>query len=237
MIGTEVDGVGETHQRRVPHEIANASVQVGRGVIEMLAILDPDEVGELRRIVQAPVPPGEAAASSERRRQLAVLVVCDGLELEIDVVRPPWHAKRLVSLRSLRLGTSDERRVSNPDHTVGCVDLKAQGSSGTSGAVLIFRSGPEFGSARNPGAVRQRQHMAVAAVRKPESYAILRRNPTHRWHGAVRQRFGVLEGLRTPGCRDQFCVQGSQMEMVRFVEDSLSCLDPVRFSREPFGLD
>jgi hypothetical protein len=119
VIGTEVDGVGKTDQRRVPHEIANASVQVARRVVEIFPILDLNEVGELRRIVQAPIPAGQTAAPSERRCQLAVLVVCQGLEPEIEIVRAPRHAECLVSLRSWRLGSCDKRRVAKPDHPVG----------------------------------------------------------------------------------------------------------------------
>src|SRR6185503_1522411 len=99
-----------------------------------------------------------------------------GLELEIDIARAPRHAECLVSLRSWSLGSCDKRRVAKPDHPVGDIDLKPQRSSRTSCAILVFRSGPEFRSARNPRATRQRQHMAVAAVRKSESDAVLRRN-------------------------------------------------------------
>src|ERR1044072_93510 len=104
MIGTKVDRVGETHQRRVAHQVANASVSMGRRVVEIFPILDSDEVGKLRRVVQTPVPAGQTTAPSESRVQLPVLVVRDGLELEIDVVRAPRPAERLVSLRSRGVG-------------------------------------------------------------------------------------------------------------------------------------
>src|SRR5262245_17675178 len=164
MIGTEVDGVGETDQCRVSHQIPDASVQVGRCMVEVFPIPDSDEIRELRRIVQAAIPARETAAWSESGGQVTVLSVRNRLELLIDIARAPRHAKSLVSLVAGRLSASDKRRVAQADHTVRGIDLQAQRSSRAPGAILRSSPGPEFGSARYTRAVRQRQHVAVAAV-------------------------------------------------------------------------
>src|SRR5215472_1426228 len=96
MITAEICRFGIAHQSRVPHQIADPAMHVGRGVVDIFSVLDPDQIWNLGRIKQAPVPACDTSACAERDIQRLVSGLRHILEPLIDVVRLPRDSVRTV---------------------------------------------------------------------------------------------------------------------------------------------
>jgi hypothetical protein len=69
VIRTKVGRLGVAHQGGITHQIRDAAMQVCRGVIDILPVLDADEIRDLGWIIEAAIPPEHSAASRARVQQ------------------------------------------------------------------------------------------------------------------------------------------------------------------------
>ena len=91
---TDPCGLRRAHQRRVPHEIADAAMQVRGCRIEVLAILDADQIRNLHRIEEAAVPARNRAPAGTRGEQPRKFSRCHGLQALVNIVLHPWDTER-----------------------------------------------------------------------------------------------------------------------------------------------
>ena len=60
---TVVSRLGKAHQGRITHQVTDPTMKMRGGVIDVLAVFDADEIRNLRRVIQTPIPAGDAAAA------------------------------------------------------------------------------------------------------------------------------------------------------------------------------
>src|SRR5258707_15276711 len=97
MIGAEISRFCVTYQSRVTHQVADAAMQVCRGMVDILPVLDADEIRDLGRVIQAPIPSEYSPASGASVQQIIEIgPTGDDLQSLVDVFLYPGHAVRPV---------------------------------------------------------------------------------------------------------------------------------------------
>src|SRR6185436_9548482 len=97
MIRSEIGSFGETHESRVTHQVSDAAMQVGSGVVDVFPVFDANQIRNLGGVIQTAIPPSHAAAAAgygavERK----ILSLRQSLHPLIDVVFSPRNSIRLV---------------------------------------------------------------------------------------------------------------------------------------------
>jgi hypothetical protein len=64
MMRAELRHLGKRYLRGVPHEVANAAMEVLRRMVDVLAVFKTDQIGNLGWEERTAVPPGDNAAIS-----------------------------------------------------------------------------------------------------------------------------------------------------------------------------
>ncbi len=224
----KVDVVGEAHERRVAHEVADVAVQMGAGVIDVLPILDADEVGDLGGIEDAAVPARHAAAPDACADVGIELGAGDFSQLLAGGVVDPGGAVGLVGRIADRAGQF-ERHFARKR-----VLRFAYGGAETVAKVVRNR---KRRSPRHGRVVGQVQQMARAAVREPHRHAVFRRDPAQAVDRAIGQRAGAarLHGLETAGHGDDLGIECLEHDGVE--KHALAGGNPVRLRGELLLLD
>jgi hypothetical protein len=75
----EVRDVGVSHLGGITHQIADAAMKMGPGVVEVLALFDSDQVRNLGREQWTSVPARDDASGALRGYQRTVFALCDAL--------------------------------------------------------------------------------------------------------------------------------------------------------------
>ncbi len=81
--------------------------------------------------------------------------------------------------------------------------------------------------------------MAIVAVPERQSDTLLGRHPARPENGAVRQRLHacLFESLAIPGRGNKRRIQRAQMQMIGFVKDPPTCLNPVTLGLQCFRFE
>src|SRR5262245_33346965 len=110
MVFSKVARIGEPDQGRVSHQIADPAMQMSRGRVNVLPVLDPDQVGHFGRIEQTAIPAGERASATGRGEILLVLLWGQSLQALVHIILVPGQPASLVQPKTEWLCAKQEWR-------------------------------------------------------------------------------------------------------------------------------
>src|SRR3954468_222727 len=96
MVRTEIGHLRESDLGGIAHEIADGSVEMSGGVVQIFSILDTNQVRYLGREQRTAVPAGDRSAIALRRNQSAKFSLGDGLQTLVRIVFQPGCAVCLI---------------------------------------------------------------------------------------------------------------------------------------------